>query len=95
MSADFNAFVDGYLKTGDKGYFDEDGYLFLSGRLKELINRYGRVFFALGVKAVLADEMLLVDTDFVARNYPSKVEASTCVIPQHTSQATLPLPLPP
>lgn len=39
--ADAKSFIQGWFRTGDQGFQDDEGYLTLTGRLKELINRGG------------------------------------------------------
>ena len=62
------AFTDGWFRTGDEGYVDGDGYLFLTGRLKEQINRGGEKVSPLEV-----DEALL--------RHPSVAQAVTFAMP--------------
>ena len=49
------AFINGWFRTGDQGHFDEDGYLVLTGRFKELINRGGEKISPIEIDHVLLD----------------------------------------
>ena len=62
------AFTDGWFRTGDEGFLDTDGYLFLTGRLKEQINRGGEKVSPLEV-----DEALL--------RHPAVAQAVTFAMP--------------
>jgi acyl-CoA synthetase (AMP-forming)/AMP-acid ligase II len=53
--ANAKAFTNGWFRTGDEGTLDADGYLRLTGRLKEIINRGGEKVSPLEVDAVLMD----------------------------------------
>lgn len=69
--ANATAYTKGWFQTGDQGYFDKDGYLFLTGRLKEMINRGGE-----NIAPREIDEVLL--------EHPAVNQATAFAIPHET-----------
>ncbi len=53
--ANAKSFTGGWFRTGDQGFLDVEGYLRLTGRLKELINRGGEKVSPLEVDTVMMD----------------------------------------
>ncbi|NEO93410.1 MAG: AMP-binding protein, partial [Moorea sp. SIO3G5] len=53
--ANQSAFTNGWFRTGDLGYLDRENYLFLKGRIKEIINRGGEKISPREVDEVLLD----------------------------------------
>ena len=53
--ANATAFSNGWFRTGDQGTIDGEGYLRLTGRLKEIINRGGEKVSPLEVDEVIMD----------------------------------------
>ena len=54
-TANVENFTNGWFRTGDQGVMDEDGYLTITGRLKEIINRGGEKISPREVDDVLMD----------------------------------------
>ncbi len=57
--------ADGWLHTGDLGYLDEDGYLHINGRLKELIIRGGEKISPNAVAAAISEHEAIADVKVI------------------------------
>jgi acyl-CoA synthetase (AMP-forming)/AMP-acid ligase II len=53
--ANAEAFTNGWFRTGDQGVIDADGYISITGRLKEIINRGGEKISPREVDEILMD----------------------------------------
>ena len=71
VEANATSFTDGWFRTGDQGMLDQNGYLTLLGRLKEIINRSGEKISPREI-----DEILL--------SHPAVAEAVAFGIPHPT-----------
>ena len=80
---------DGWLKTGDLGYQDEDGYFFITGRLKELIIKGGENIAPREIDETLLKHPAVLEAAAYAdddANYGQEVMA--CVILKPGKSAT-------
>jgi oxalate---CoA ligase len=71
LADDRGSFVHGWFRTGDEGHLDQDGYLFVTGRIKEIINRGGEKISPVEVEHVLLD-------------HPAVSEAASFSVPHAT-----------
>ena len=67
-SANESAYTNGWFRTGDQGHMDEEGYLFITGRLKEIINRGG-------------EKIMPREVDEAFMDHPAVVQAVTFAVP--------------
>lgn len=69
--AEGNGKSGGWLRTGDQGYVDEDGYVVLTGRIKELINRGG-------------EKIAPREVDEAVERHPAVLQALAFAVPHPT-----------
>jgi len=87
--ANAECFVDGWFRTCDLGWFDDDGYLTLTGRIKDVINRGGEKIGALEVESVLADHPAVGRVCVFGIPHPTLGEEIVAsVIPAASAQAS-------
>jgi acyl carrier protein len=70
-AANAQCFVDGWFRTGDEGVFDADGYLTITGRIKDIINRGG-------------EKITPSEVDGALKDHPDVVAAVTFPVPHAT-----------
>ena len=77
------AFTNGWFRTGDQGQLSEDGYLTLTGRLKEIINRGGEKISPLEIDEVLMDHPSIMQVVTFAMPHPKLgEEVASAVVPR-------------
>jgi acyl-CoA synthetase (AMP-forming)/AMP-acid ligase II/thioesterase domain-containing protein len=69
--ANADSFSNGWLRTGDLGRFDEDSYLYVTGRVKEVVNRGG-------------EKIMPQEIDVALAAHPAVLEAAGFGVPHPT-----------
>jgi long-chain acyl-CoA synthetase len=70
----------GYFKTGDMGRIDDDGFLFITGRIKEMLIIAGENVFPREIEEVVAHHPFVKDAAVVGLHDPSRGEVPICFV---------------
>ena len=83
--------IDGWLHMGDLASCDENGYIKIYGRTKDLINRGGYKITPFELESVLVDHPAIEQVCIVATPNPVLGESTcACIIPREGQTVTLP-----
>jgi len=82
---------DGWLRTGDLGYLDQDGYVFVSGRIKELIIKGGENIAPREIDEALLSHISILEAaafSVPCKDYGERVEACIRFKENHSTDLT-------
>jgi acyl-CoA synthetase (AMP-forming)/AMP-acid ligase II len=74
------SFRDGWFHTGDLGYFDEDGYLYIVGRKKDMVKSGGISIYPLEIETVLYHHPDVLEAAVIGLPDPKWGEVVTAVV---------------
>jgi long-chain acyl-CoA synthetase len=63
--ANITSFNDGYWKSGDIAYIDQDGFVYIMDRIKEMINRGGEKIYSIEIENVLYSHPKVLEASIV------------------------------
>jgi acyl-CoA synthetase (AMP-forming)/AMP-acid ligase II len=87
--ANEEGFLNGWFRTGDQGVMDEDGYISITGRLKEIINRGGEKISPREVDEILMDHAAVAQVVCFGIPHPKLgEEVAAVVVLREGQQAT-------
>ena len=78
--ANADGFLNGWFRTGDQGVMDEDGYVSITGRLKEIINRGGEKISPREVDEILMDHPAVAQVVCFGMPHPKLGEEVAAVV---------------
>jgi acyl-CoA synthetase (AMP-forming)/AMP-acid ligase II len=73
-------FVDGWVRTGDLARLDEEGFLFIVDRAKDMIIRGGENIYSIEVENILYDHPAVIDAALIGLPHPSLGEEPAAVV---------------
>ena len=88
-TANAENFTNGWFRTGDQGVLDEDGFLKITGRLKEIINRGGEKIAPLEVDNIIQSHPAVAQTVTFAMPHPKLgEEVAVAIVLNEGAEAT-------
>jgi len=75
-----DTFVDGWLRTGDLGRVDEEGFLYIVDRKKDMLIRGGENIYCAEVEAALYEHPAVMDAGVIGVEHPTLGEEPAAIV---------------